>query len=83
MAKFAWSKNLQGFFSAESYSLKKDGVTYAIVQARSDGGYFAYSGQGCSATFNTHHLPAMTLDAAKSHAVKAVKAQAGKHGDAE
>ncbi len=83
MAKFAWSKDLQGFLSAESYTLKRGGVIFAKVQARSDGGYFVYSGQGCEATFNTHHLPAMTLPEAKSLALNTVKTQLSKQGEAE
>jgi hypothetical protein len=73
MARFTWSKNLARTFSAESFSLKKNGVIYAIVQKRTGGGYFAYSGSGSAITFNTHHLPAMTLHEAKDYALKAVK----------
>lgn len=80
MARFVWSKNLTRFSSAESYSLKKSGITYAIVQGRTDGGYFAYSGQGCATTFNSHHLPAMTLHEAKDHALKVVKASFKQEG---
>ncbi len=67
-------------FSAESFSLKKGGVTFAIVQRRSDGGYFAYSGGGSTETFNTHHLPAMTLHEAKEYALEAVKASKKQRG---
>ncbi|HAU76314.1 MAG TPA: hypothetical protein DCW88_12525 [Agrobacterium sp.] len=73
MARLVWSKNLTRVFSAESFSLKKAGVIYAVVQKRTGGGYFAYSGSGSAITFNTHHLPAMTLHEAKDYALKAVK----------
>lgn len=80
MARFTWSKNLTRVFSAESFSLKKAGVIYAIVQRRSGGGYFAYSGSGSETTFNTHHLPAMTLHEAKDYALKAVRASVKQEG---
>ena len=78
MARFTWSKNLTRAFSAESFSLKKNGVIYAIVQKRTGGGYFAYSGSGSAETFNTHSRPAMTLHEAKDYALKAVKAAENK-----
>lgn len=74
MGRFCWSKNLTKFFGPASFSLKKNGVTYAVVQSRKDGsGYFAYGGQGCPTSFNTHSHPSMSLREAKDYALKIVK----------
>lgn len=43
MARFSWKINRGRHFSATTYTLRKDGVEYAMVQSMGSEKWFAYS----------------------------------------
>lgn len=71
--RFAWSRNRQTgrHLGPTTYTLRRGGVDYAMVQEDAKG-WFAY-GFGAGPRFNTHAAPT-TLEAAKADALARVRA---------
>ncbi len=73
MARFSWKRDRGSFIGTpESHTLRKDGVSYAVVQ-KADGGYFTYSVGPTIARFNTCKEPT-TLEEAKAYALSRIRA---------
>lgn len=73
MGRFTWSRNKPSgrMMTPESHSLRRDGLSYAMVQ-KGERGFFSYSVGECPVFFNTTKTPD-TLLAAKADALARVR----------